>query len=258
MSAADGHRVNATAAAPLGDGRVDLWLLRQPHPDDITGALDLSELDERELARASACRRQTGGFLYASAHIALRRLLGAYLHHPAAELEFTRQPCPCCDKPHGRPALSVPDSAVHFSLSHSSGMALVGIASAPIGVDVEQVPRASTVEVCSTAIHPAERTEIEAVPQPLRRAAFGQLWTRKEAYLKGLGTGLGRPLAEDYLGADAAARPPGWTVVDIPCGPRHTGAAAVRTETPLAVSPRWIPVESLYTGATVDLSHLAA
>ncbi|MFD9127537.1 4'-phosphopantetheinyl transferase family protein [Kitasatospora sp. NPDC059571] len=250
--------MTAPAAAPLDNGRVDLWLLRQPHPDDITGTLDLTELDESELARASACRRQTGGFLYASAHIALRRLLGAYLGRPAADLRFARQPCPCCDQPHGRPTLSVPDPSVHFSLSHSSGMVLVGVAADPIGVDVEQVPRASTVRVCSTAVHPDERAEIEAVPEALRRAAFGQLWTRKEAYLKGLGTGLGRPLAEDYLGADESAWPPGWTVVDIPCGPRHTAAAAVRTDALTRTSLRWIPIESLYAGGTVDLSARAA
>ncbi|MEU6421606.1 4'-phosphopantetheinyl transferase family protein [Streptomyces spiralis] len=230
------------------EGRADLWLLRLPSPEDITGTLDLSVLDESERARASSCRRQKGGFLYASAHIALRRLLGAYLDHPPAGLRFVRLPCPCCDEPHGRPTLGVPDSAVHFSLSHSSGMALIGIAAVPIGVDVEEVPGTSTVKVCSTAVHPDERAEIEAVPATLRRAAFGQLWTRKEAYLKGLGTGLGRPLSQDYLGAEESARPPGWTVVDIPCGPAHTGAAAVATEALTGTSLRWIPIESLYAG----------
>lgn len=242
------------APAPLADGQIDLWLLRQPHPDDITGTLDLSELDENELTRASACRRRSGGFLYASAHIALRRLLGTYLDHPAADLRFTRLPCPCCEQPHGRPTLAVPDTTVHFSLSHSTGMALVGIATAPIGVDVEQIPRTSTVQTCSTAVHPDERTEIEAVPEPLRRAAFGRLWTRKEAYLKGLGTGLGRPLADDYLGERESARPPGWTVLDIPCGPRHAGAAAVAADTLTSTSLRWIPIESLYAGGTFDLT----
>jgi len=248
----------AGSRAPLAEGRIDLWLLRLPHPDDIDGTLDLAELDDAERHRASACRRQTGGFLYAAAHIALRRLLGAYLDHPAGELRFTREPCPCCDQPHGRPTLAAPGPDIHFSLSHSSGMALVGLAATPIGVDVEQVPRASTVQVCSAAIHPEERGEIERVPEPLRRAAFGQLWTRKEAYLKGLGTGLGRPLAADYLGAAEAARPPGWTVVDIPCGPKHTGAAAVRTDAPAVHSLRRVPIESLYTGGAVDLSAAAA
>jgi 4'-phosphopantetheinyl transferase len=55
------------------------------------------------------------------------------------------------------------------------------------------------------------------------------LWTRKEAYLKGLGTGLGRDLALDYLGTAAPElRPPDWHVADLPMPPGHAAAFAVR------------------------------
>ncbi|MFD0503549.1 4'-phosphopantetheinyl transferase family protein [Streptomyces chiangmaiensis] len=147
--------------------RVELWLLGRPEHGRSAATLDLSILDEEERHRAGTCRRSAGGALYATAHIALRRLLGDRLCMPAAELFFVREPCPGCGEPHGRPALAAPSADVHFSLSHSNGMVLIGIAGTPIGVDVEPVPRSETVRICTPALHPAEREEVLAVPEGL-------------------------------------------------------------------------------------------
>ncbi|GGJ63604.1 hypothetical protein [Streptomyces brasiliensis] len=53
---------------------------------------------------------------------------------------------------------------------------------------------------------------------------------RKEACLKGLGTGLAHGLSADYLGTgpDPAGALPGWTVADVPVGALRTAAIAVR------------------------------
>ncbi|MFE9256598.1 4'-phosphopantetheinyl transferase family protein [Streptomyces sp. NPDC006879] len=237
------------------NGGADLWLLRQPKPEEITGVLDLTELDEAEQGRASACRRQSGGFLYASAHIALRRVLSAYVGTEARTLQFGRAPCPCCDAPHGRPVLTLPDAPLHFSLSHSSGMALIGVSDVEIGVDVEKLPSVGTTQICAPALHPAEQAELAQAPAEAGTSAFGQLWTRKEAYLKGLGTGLSRDLATDYLGLDPSRRPPDWTVHDVPCGPRHTAAVAVHHGGPTGpVRLHWLPMECLYNGAPTELT----
>ncbi|MFF4170120.1 4'-phosphopantetheinyl transferase family protein [Streptomyces sp. NPDC001744] len=246
--------MTATLAPPAG---ADVWLLRQPGPDSITGVLEMGELDEAELQRARACRRQAGGYLYAAAHIALRRVLSAYVGEPAKDLVFGRGPCPCCDLRHGRPMLVSPESDLHFSLSHSSGMVLIGVARVPIGVDVERTPSEETARVCAQAFHPEERAELAEVPACAGTSAFGRLWTRKEAYLKGLGTGLGRDLSLDYLGWETEKHPEGWSVVDVPAGPRHTAAAAIGHDgSPQGpVILRWLPMESLYSGTRADLAR---
>ncbi|MFI9306478.1 4'-phosphopantetheinyl transferase family protein [Streptomyces triculaminicus] len=213
------------------EGALDLWLLHAPDPWLSSAVLDPSPLDGEERRRAKAFVRPLDRARYVIAHLMLRRLMGAYLNVPAGEVEFTREPCPGCGEPHGRPAVAAA-GAPHFSLSHGGDLTLIGVAAAPVGVDTEQVPAAHTVGEVSAALHPAERREIMAAPAVRRPAVFTRLWVRKEAYLKGLGTGLGRSPDLDYLGnggPGTPAWPAGWTIVDVPVGTGHA-AAAVRGE----------------------------
>jgi 4'-phosphopantetheinyl transferase len=96
-------------------------------------------------------------------------------------------------------------------------------------VDVEALPGAAVVADLASVLHPGERAELDALPADRRVAAFAGIWTRKEAYLKGIGTGLGRDPALDYLGGTGLApAPPGWTVTDLDVGPGHAAAFAVQ------------------------------
>ncbi|MFE1029930.1 4'-phosphopantetheinyl transferase family protein [Streptomyces sp. NPDC058818] len=236
----------AVLASPaVAPGRLDLWLLRAPKADRAA-SLDLSELDGHERNRAASFVRPADGLLYAAAHIALRRLLGSYLGVAAQDVPFVREPCPGCGKPHGRPAVATPDPPLHFSLSHSGGLALVAVAHTTVGADLEKLPGAETVAICAEALHPGERAELARVPQTERAELFSRLWTRKEAYLKGLGTGLSRSPSADYLGSDPARRPAGWTITDIPSGPRHSAAVALKGDAPAETSVRRLPMDWLY------------
>ncbi|MFI8294145.1 4'-phosphopantetheinyl transferase family protein [Streptomyces sp. NPDC085614] len=220
------------------EGRVDLWLIRSPGSMDDP---DTSDLDDAERRRIDSFIRPADRLMYATAHIGLRRILAGYTQSSPRDLRFLREPCPGCGAAHGRPALEAPSTPLHFSLSHSGGMALVGIAAVPIGVDVEKLPSRQTVEDCSPALHPGERSELAGAKDTELKVRFGQIWTRKEAYLKGIGTGLSRDLAEDYLGTDAQRHPPSWSLLDVPCGPTHCAAAAVQGPAPDRVSLRQVP-----------------
>ncbi|MFD0394245.1 4'-phosphopantetheinyl transferase family protein [Streptomyces nogalater] len=200
---------------PLGP-RVDLWLVSCPEPGARPGAHpgaipdELGVLDAAERKRAASSRRPADRALYVASHLALRTLLGACLRVPAREVVLVREPCPGCGGPHGRPAEPGTPPPLHFSLSHSHGLALIGVAAVPVGVDVQRVPGPGTVDVCAPSLHPAERAELDRLPPGARPGAFAQLWARKEAYLKGIGTGLSRPASADYLGADPGpGRPAG-------------------------------------------------
>ncbi|WP_331760449.1 4'-phosphopantetheinyl transferase superfamily protein (plasmid) [Streptomyces sp. NBC_01471] len=239
----------STSAARVSDPAdpwLDVWLLRLPRHDKIAHLIDQSHLDDHERHRGSTFLRPADSVLYLSAHIALRLVLARYLDLAPQHVPFVREPCPGCGEPHGRPAVAVPDPPFHFSLSHSRGMALVGVASAPVGADVEGIPRTSTVDNCVPALHPDEQRELAGTSPEARHEAFGRIWTRKEAYLKGLGTGLSRQPSLDYLGADATRRPAGWSFIDLPCAPHHNGAVALRAPVTEPTSVHRLPVDVLF------------
>ncbi|MGW0555421.1 4'-phosphopantetheinyl transferase family protein [Streptomyces sp. NPDC002926] len=229
-------------------GRLDLWLLPAPETAGLHGPLALHELDEAERGRADAFRRPADRERYVVAHIALRRLLAAYLSKAPQDIAFSRAECPRCGGPHGRPVLV--DSAAHFSLSHSRGAVLIGVARSPVGVDVERLPRPERVDVCASALHPSERLELEGHAPGDRPAVFARLWARKEAYLKGTGIGVGGWMSDVYLGDEGPhtpSRPADWTVVDVPCGRDHAAAAAIRGRAPRQVVRR-LPPQAVLVG----------
>lgn len=219
----------APAALPVRAGEVRLWALPGPWPD-LT-AVAAAELDAEELRRARSFVRPADRRRYTAAHVALRRVLAAHLGVPPDRIPLRRAPCVRCGGPHGRPVLAPAHGGTYFSLTHTRGLVLVALAASPVGVDAEAMPSAETAEACRSALHPAERAELAALPEAERTGAFGRLWTRKEAYLKGLGTGLNRSPAADYLGertdAAAPARPRGWLVRNVPARPGTSAAAAL-------------------------------
>ncbi|MFD8668076.1 4'-phosphopantetheinyl transferase family protein [Streptomyces microflavus] len=268
-----------TAHAPAPDpvptrpapGHVDVWLVRPPlpgrppadhHTPRPSGPSHASRpsgpghapqppgLSSAELRRAASFARPADRAAYATAHTALRQLLGGYLDWPPAALTFVREPCPGCAGPHGRPAVVQAGGGppLHFSLAHSRGLIAVAVAPRVIGVDVERLPSPETVEACARALHPGEQAELAAAPPGERRAHFGRLWTRKEAYLKALGTGLSRHPRTDYLGSDLRRRPARWAVLDLPAGPEHAAAIAVPGDRPDHITVRWLPAGLPYGG----------
>ncbi|MFJ8660960.1 4'-phosphopantetheinyl transferase family protein [Streptomyces sp. NPDC093795] len=232
----------------VADDDLHLWTLRPPPADSAAArALATGELDHAERRRADAYVRPGDRVQYLAAHLALRRVLAPYTGVPAWRLRFGREAA-------GRPVLLGVPRAPSFSLSHSHGLVLLGVARRPVGVDVQRVPPYATAELCRGALHPAEREELAALPEPRLAEAFARLWTRKEAYLKGLGTGLARGLAADYLGEsgrDGARRPAGWVVLDLAGGPDHAAAAALRTDSTPRVTTREVRPEDL-TSTTHD------
>jgi len=212
-----------------GPGRPQLWLVATAvHAETATRYAPLV-LGPAELARAEEFRRPTDRATYLCAHVGLRRVLGNHLGIAPRTVSVARAPCLCCGGPHGRPVL--PGEPLHFSLSHCEGLSLIAVAAAPVGVDVEPVPDPQTLVEAADVVHPREAAELAALAPALRPAAFARVWTRKEAYLKGLGIGLGADPSTEYVGAGPVpAAPAGWLLADITVPPGHGAAVAFRRE----------------------------
>lgn len=181
--------LNFPPAAPGAD-TLALWLL--PVSDSGLAGLDFRHLSDREQERCARISRPEERQRYQVAHAALRRILSAYLNCPAQDLVFSANQ-------YGKPYLSYPldpgAGQFHFSLSHSGGyVALAFSGSSPVGVDIEQDrPSIKPAELAGRFFHPLEARRLSALPPQEQRAGFLKLWTLREAFLKGLGTGFYTP-----------------------------------------------------------------
>ncbi|MCX0242343.1 4'-phosphopantetheinyl transferase family protein [Streptomyces drozdowiczii] len=219
----DGYQGPAPSWA---SGAPSLWLVDTESAAEAARVLAPGILDASELARMERLAFPADRACYTSAHLALRLLLGALQGVAPEAVRLTRERCPSCDGPHGRPATG---GGTHFSLSHTRGVALLAFAGVPVGVDVERVPGARVVREIAAQLHPAEADELDALPQEERPAAFARVWTRKEAYLKGEGTGLAGGLHREHVGTGPhPLGPPGWAVTDVSVPAGYAAAVAVR------------------------------
>lgn len=148
-------------------------------------------LSPAERERAARFHSPQHAQRFVVAHARLRELLAPLVGIAPAQLEFAAGP-------HGKPALSgaAAASGIQFNLSHSDGMGFIGWARGrEIGVDVERW-RALRDEAALVRrfFSPGEIAAYESLPEARRRAGFFACWTRKEAYVKAVGRGLGLPL----------------------------------------------------------------
>lgn len=173
-------------------------------------------LGDEERSRWSRLRDPVAQQRYLVGHTLLRTTVAAAAGIRPAAVTMRRRPCPLCGGPHGRP-YAVGLDMLEFSYSASGDVACVALASSPVGIDVEAPVQDAVRRTVTPELHPDEISELACAPP----GAFARTWTRKEAYLKALGTGLGRSPAEDYVGSQASRHPAGWTFTDIDLDDRH-------------------------------------
>lgn len=99
---------------------------------------------------------------------------------------------------YGRPGISpvhAQASALHFNLSHTDGLIVLGIRQGhELGVDVEQLERRANLEVADRFFSPKEAAELALLPPARQARRFFDYWTFKESYIKARGMGLSIPL----------------------------------------------------------------
>jgi 4'-phosphopantetheinyl transferase len=168
-------------------GWIDLWHANLQH----TGwrrLLHLLSDEEHRRAGAFAFDRDARRFIVSRA--VLRTLLSGVTGVPACELKLRieQEGKPVLEPGMGRP--------VHFSLSRSEELVLIGLAPRPLGVDVEWLDKAMDVEALANyVLSRHEQESFKRLDARDRRKAFLQCWTIKEAYLKAIGKGLLVPTA---------------------------------------------------------------
>ena len=185
-------------------------LLPPAHPDvrvwlvdldagDTTASLAVLSADEA--ARAERFVFDHHRRRFAACRAALRRILADELRATPAALSFAYN---ASGKPELHLALDGLRGAgrgvnqdapsLRFNVSHSDRYALVATTTAgAVGVDIEKTrPIEDVLRLARTAFSTNELETLTALPAGVREAAFFAGWTRKEAYIKARGEGIGR------------------------------------------------------------------
>jgi 4'-phosphopantetheinyl transferase len=166
---------------------------------EVLNAERLSWLDDAERERAARFYASEHAERWRVAHVALRGVLAEATGLDPQSLRFGRD---ANDKP---TLLGVP--GVGFNLSHSGSMALVAVTNGSVvGVDVEDPrPVPEMQGVAESHFATEEQEALWAVPDAERLQTFYRIWTRKEAYVKATGVGIGPALARFAVTADEAS-----------------------------------------------------
>ena len=193
-------------------------------------------LSADEQVRASRFHFPRDRQYFTAGRALLRTIMAGYLGCAPGDLSFVYS-----EK--DKPSLGTPyDNGIAFNISHSGGVALLAFTRGrELGVDVEKIRQDFEVEAIARrffSVH--ERDQLSAVATGLGFEAFFRCWTRKEAYIKAIGTGLSLPLHQFDVSIKAgdqdallATRPDGseagrWSLREVPAGPGYVAALCVR------------------------------
>jgi 4'-phosphopantetheinyl transferase len=192
-------------------GGVDLWRLHLDLPDAELRQR-WSDLSTAERERADQLSRPEVRRRFIAARSGLRRVLASYLSVPPRSLEFFKGP-------QGKPALP---GGPEFNLSHSDDLALCAVAHGrQVGIDLERLRCIPERDDIARQWFREEEREAYHAESASRDSAFLRLWTRREAYLKAIGTGLAG------LEASSAIDPERWEVHDLRPFDGYVGALVV-------------------------------
>jgi 4'-phosphopantetheinyl transferase len=177
---------NAPVALASPERGVALWWAALEAGDDEFARM-ASWLAPAEHARAARYGRDDLRRRYVVGRASLRWVLGRALELAPAEVRIVRGE-------RGRPMLEG-EHALDFNISHTGGMALIGLARAGrIGVDVERLERNVNADgLARRVLAASERATLAPLDESARRALFLRYWTCKEAMSKATGDGLAAP-----------------------------------------------------------------
>jgi 4'-phosphopantetheinyl transferase len=182
-------------------GSLEIWTTELDTGEDARALEECLSEDEHARAARIVSPRDRNRFVTGRAF--LRHVLARAAACAPVDLRFVYGA-------QGKPSLDAWADGIHFNLAHSGALAVCVVARGcgEVGVDVEQVRPLSDLDgLVRLACGPGERARLEALEASERTGAFFEVWTRKEAVLKALGSGLARPLGSLEVAFGPGRRP---------------------------------------------------
>ena len=179
---------------------IHIWHINLSSADEstaaaaATAAVDILAPDEMQRAGRFAfdlhCNRFVNG------RCALRRILGRYLGMDASDV-------PLASGSHGKPYLDR-ITKLGFNLTHAEELALLAVSGgAEIGIDIEKIRLPNDMRALAKSVFSAEENaHFMSLADDALAIPFFTCWTKKEAFLKALGTGLSIEATSVHVGFD--------------------------------------------------------
>ncbi len=237
-------RVDA-ARGMTGTTSVHVWVANLDVPRAIRQS-SAETLSRSERERAARFHFEQDRSRYIVGRGLLRTVLGQYLGISPGEV-------PLVYGPNGKPLLGSAGerASLYFNLAHAQNLALLAVTiTAEVGVDVEFVrPLRDAGELVRRFFSARENAAFEMVDTSLKPAAFFNLWTRKEAWLKATGKGIGHLLNQvevSFLPREPAKllslpgdSPSRWSLANLAPAPAFAAALAVACTAPALSCWHW-------------------
>ncbi len=156
---------------------------------------------------------------------------------------------------HNKPYLIAPKHPnIKFNLTHSNDEVVYAITlDAEIGVDIEKIKNEFNAAIASRYFSVAENAELAKLALYEQNQAFYQLWARKEAIVKAIGSGLSLPLTSFTVAAKDVAesielKEKTWSLQPLSILPNY--ASAVASAQIIKCISYWRPTSDGYTMIT--------
>ena len=203
-------------AASLGAG-----LLLQLAAQDFTAR-------ENAAGEKSECGKQERNALYGLYEYTVSRLLSSLSSPLELRMDYGEK---------GKPYLK--DYPFYFNLSHSGEYVICAVSDREVGADIQRcsMEKGERLERIARRFFSPEETAalVRCREQAERAALFYRLWTRKEAYGKLTGSGIGAALNKNFLPPESEGETDGdsvfWQEWQYPAGYR-IALCAQRAERP--------------------------
>jgi len=224
------------ARLSLPDDEVHLWRI------DLAAVAPAEKrwqriLSDDERSRAARFHFERDRQHFTATRALLRTILANYVGMEPSDLVFRYSDK---EKPSLDPRFS--HDPVDFNVSHSGAAALLAFARGrALGVDIEIIRHDfDPAALAHRFFSKHEQTLLAAADPSEKYSAFFRCWTRKEAYIKAVGTGLSLPLDQfdvSLLPGDdhalLATRPNAaeaaeWSLREVPVNDGYVGALCVR------------------------------
>ena len=170
----------------LRSDEVHLWRV------NLDGAFAPLTFDEAilsadEIARANKFRFSPDRERFVRTRTALRSILAPYTLLARENIKF-------CYPRNGKPELAAEQNRIglEFNTSHSQDFAIIGVsAGRRVGVDVERYRILEFLDIARRYFSDSEYRQLSVLSPDQLQKNFFACWTRKEAFLKALGEGIG-------------------------------------------------------------------